>query len=126
MLTAIAAFSEAFVNPIVPLLTLTTAFLVARRWLVRVLAGAAGCALSVIAHLDEAAGEVALMAAGSASAFLLHGEISLHLVLPTLRWLHRFVTTAWELAWLALAMLRRLWRPRRPHAPGPTKEDRTP
>jgi hypothetical protein len=127
VLTAIAAFSEAFVNPIVPLLTLALASLVARRWLVRALAAAAGCAGALATHLGDPAGALALETAGSAAAWLLHGEIALHLVLPALRWLYRFVTTAWELAWLMLAMLRGLlWRRHRQDPPGPTEKDRTP
>ena len=48
-------------------------------------------------------------------------------MLPALRWLYRFVTTAWELAWLMLAMLRGLlWRRHRQDPPGPTEKDRTP
>ena len=57
---------------------------------------------------------------GAVLALLLHTEIALHLILPMLRWLRHCVATTWELGWLMLAMMSRLWvrsPPRAPSAP---------
>jgi hypothetical protein len=119
VLTAIAAFAEAFVNPVAPLLALGIALLVARTWLVRVLAAGVGCVLPVAAHLEHAGVELVLAMLGAASALLLHAEIALHLVLPAIRWAWRCLVTTWELALLMLAMLRRLWPPTHRQPPAP-------
>jgi hypothetical protein len=126
VLTAIAAFAEAFTNPLAPLLVLGIALLVGKPWLVRALAVGAACVLALVAHLDHTGGEFVLAMLGAAAALLLHAEILLHLILPGLRWLWRCLVTASELAWLMLAMLRTLWHRPRPRAPSPPKKDRTP
>lgn len=126
MLTAIAAFAEAFVNPVAPLLVLAAALLLPHRWLVRGLAGLLGCGLAFLAYLDERATVLPLALLGGALALLLHAEIALHLIVPVLRWLHHCVVTAWELAWLVRAMLGRLWWRARPSSPLPPGKDGTP
>jgi hypothetical protein len=126
LLTAIAAFAEAFANPLAPVLALGAALLVPNRRLLRIVAGAAGVLLAFVAHIEDGPGDRALAMLGAASALLLHTEIALHLILPGLRWLWRCVATAWELAWLVLVMMGRLWaRPRR-HGPGSPEKDRAP
>ena len=78
-------------------------------------------------HFGAGDAELPLAMVGGALAFLLHAEIALHLILPGLRWLWRCMTTGWELAWLVLAMLGRLWPPRsRPGGGAPPEKDRTP
>lgn len=126
MLTAIAAFAEAFVNPLAPLLVLGAALLVPRRWLLRMAAGAVGCVLALLANLEEGAGELSVAMLGATVALLLHTEIALHLILPGLRWLRHCVATAWELTWLVFAMVGRLWSRPRPHGSAPPEKDRAP
>ena len=105
MLTAIAAFAEAFTNPLAPLLALGAALL---------------------AGLDDGFGEPPLAMVGAVLALLLHTEIALHLILPGLRWLRHCVVTAWDLAWLVLAMMSRLLPRPRSHGPAPPEKDRAP
>ncbi len=126
MLTAVAAFAEAFVNPMSPLLILTAAMLVPQPSLVRCLAAALGCGLGLLAYLDDRAGPLPLAMLGGAAALLLHAEIALHLILPVLRWLRHCVVTTWELAWLAITMVRRLWVRDRPGSPLPPEKDGMP
>lgn len=126
VLTAIAAFAEAFVNPLAPLLALGAAFLVANRWRVRAILAGAGCLVPLAGHLDQGVVPLALAMLGAATAFLLHAEIALHLIVPVLRWSWRCLVTAWELAWLTLAMFRSLMYRARPRRPAPPEKDRTP
>lgn len=123
MLTAIAAFAEAFVNPLAPLLVLAAALFVPRRWLVRAIAAAVGCVLAILANLELGPGELILAMLGAVLALLLHTEIALHLILPMLRWLRHCVTTTWELGWLMLAMMSRLRVRSPPRAPLPPDKD---
>ena len=118
MLTAIAAFAEAFTNPLAPLLVLGLALLVARPWLVRALAVGAGCVLSLAGPpRARAGGELVLSMLGAAAALLLHAEIA---AAPDPARAALAVALSWSppgsWAWLMLApMLRTLWhRPRRP------------
>ena len=126
MLTAIAAFAEAFTNPLAPLLALGAALLVPYGWLARLVAGMAGCLLALLAGLDDGFGEPPLAMVGAVLALLLHTEIALHLILPGLRWLRHCVVTAWDLAWLMLAMMSRLLPRPRSHSPAPPEKDRAP
>jgi hypothetical protein len=122
LLTAVAAFAEAFVNPAVALLVLLAALGLPRAWQVRCLAAILGCGLGLLAWLGERASVLPLAMLGGALALLLHAEIALHLLAPALRWLARCVVTAWELLGLLRAMLARLWprpRPEPPEPPGP-------
>ncbi len=125
MLTAIAAFAEAFVTPIAPLLALAIALLVPTAWLARVLIAAAGALLPLAAHVEHSGAELVLTMLGAAVALLLHAEIVLDLVLPILRWLRRCLVAAWELAWLMLAMMHGLYRRPRGRRPAPPGKDRT-
>ncbi len=123
MLTAIAAFAEAFVNPLAPALMLGAALLVPARWQVRVAAVGLGGLLALPARLGVGYGELSLAMLGAMLALLLHAEIALHLVLPFLRWIRNCAVAAWELAWLVLTMLRRLWhRPALGRSPPPGKD----
>jgi hypothetical protein len=126
LLTAVAAFAEAFVNPVAPLLALTAALFVPRPWLVRGLAALVGSVLAVLAHLDEPATVMPMAMLGGSLALLLHAEIALHLILPVLRWLRHCVVTAWELLWLARAVLGRLWLRARPGGSLPPEKDGAP
>jgi hypothetical protein len=134
LLTAIAAFAEAFVNPLAPAVALALALLLpGRGGLVRLAAGGAGCVLGSAAHLGEGLGVLLLSALGGAAALLLHAEIALHLIAPLLRWLRHCLVTGWELVGLAAAALLRLLRgpgeagraPPPPPSPSPPGEDRT-
>lgn len=126
MITAIAAFAEAFINPLAPLLALGTASFVHSQWLLRLVAALAGCLLALMAHFGAGFAELSLSMLGAALALLLHAEIALHLILPGLRWLRRCAATAWQLAGLVLAMTSRLWPRPRPDGPAPPRKDRTP
>ena len=126
MLTAIAAFAETFTNPLAPVLALGAALLVPYGWLARLVAGMAGCLLALLAGLDDGFGEPPLAMVGAVLALLLHTEIALHLILPGLRWLRHCVVTAWDLAWLVLAMMSRLLPRPRSHGPAPPEKDRAP
>ena len=123
VLTAIAAFAEAFVNPVAPLLVLGAALLVANPWLVRAWAAVIGGLMPLASRLGEDGTELALAMLGAAAAALLHAEIALHLIVPVLRWTGRCLVTAWELGWLMLAMLHTLWRSLRRQPPAPPGKD---
>jgi hypothetical protein len=126
VLTAIAAFAEAFVNPLAPLLALGAALVVANHWRVRAILAGAGCLVPLAGHLDEGFAVLAPAMLGAAAAFLLHAEIALHLVFPVLRWTWRCLVTAWELVWLTLAIFRSLLHRAHPRRPQPPEKDRTP
>jgi hypothetical protein len=106
LLTATAAFAEAFGNPIAPALVLCLALLLPRpRW-VRAAAAALGCAMAVPTLLPAAtAAEAALALAGAVAALLLYAEVALHLVLPCFRFGWRCAVTAWELCRLVAGFL---------------------
>ena len=82
--------------------------------------------LALLASLDDGTGELPLAMVGAVLALLLHAEIALHLILPGLRWLRHCVVTAWELAWLVLAMMGRLLSRPRSRSPAPPEKDRAP
>ena len=126
MLTTVAAFAEAFVNPAMPLLILAAALLMPHAWLVRCLAVTLGFGLGLLAWLGERASVLPLAMLGATLALLLHAEIALHLIVPTLRWLRRCVVTTWELLGLVRTMLGRLWPRPRPDGPAPPGKDETP
>jgi hypothetical protein len=106
LLTAVAAFAEAFGNPVAPALVLCLAVLVPRPGWVRAAAAALGCAMAVPALLlATTAAEAALTLAGAAAALLLYAEVMLHLVLPCFRFGWRCVTTAWDLFRLVAGFL---------------------
>lgn len=121
MLTAIAAFAEAFANPIPPLLVLGLALLARRAGLVRMVAALAGAAMGVVGHLLDVTSELVWSVLGAVAAWLLHAEIALHLVAPALRWLARCVLSLWEITWLAFAVARRYLRGGRPDAGRPPR-----
>lgn len=110
MLTAIGAFAEAFVNPVVPALALALALWVRRPKVVRLTALLAGGLSGLVGQALGVHGETAWPALGTAAAWLLHAEIALHLVAPALRWCWRCLTTLWEIATLALGVARRQLR----------------
>jgi hypothetical protein len=106
LLTAVAAFAEAFGNPVAPALVLCLAILVPRPGWVRAAAAALGCALAVPALLlATTAAEAALTLAGAVAALLLYAEVTLHLVLPCLRFGWRCAVAAWELCRLLVGFL---------------------
>jgi hypothetical protein len=106
LLTAVAAFAEAFGNPIAPALVLCLALLVPRAGWVRVAAAALGCAMAVpTLPFATTAAEAALTLAGAVAALLLYAEVMLHLVLPCFRFGWRCAVTAWELCRLAAGFL---------------------
>lgn len=107
MLTAVAAFAEAFVNPFTPLLVVGLALLTRRAVLVRTAAVLAGSVMGVIGHLLDVTSELVWSVLGAVAAWLLHAEIALHLVAPALRWTARCVLSMWEIAWLTFAVARR-------------------
>jgi hypothetical protein len=123
LLTAIAAFAEAFVNPLAPLLVLAAALFLRRRWLVHAIAAVVGCLLGILANLELGPGDLVLAMLGAILALLLHTEIALYLVLPALRWLRHCAATTWELGWLMLAMMSRLWARSPPQIPSPPDKD---
>jgi hypothetical protein len=118
LLTAIAAFAEAFVNPVAPILMLVSALTIRRQAAVRVVAVLVGILTGLPGHLDEAPLHILLSMLGAAAAWLLHAEIALHLIAPLLRWAARCVQAGWEIALLALAVARRYLR-KAPSTPGP-------
>ena len=126
MLTVTAAFAEAFVNPLAPLLALGAGALLPTRWQARLAAAAAGAALGLPGHLAAGAAEAVLSAVGAALALLLHAEIALHLLLPFLRWVRHCIVTALELAALTRAILVRLVTRRARHRDSGPREDRAP
>lgn len=107
MLTAIAAFAEAFANPISPLLVLGLALLTRRAGLVRMVAALAGAATGIVGHLLDVTSDLVWSVIGATAAWLLHAEIVLHLVAPALRWAARCVLDLCEIAWLTFAVARR-------------------
>ena len=107
MLTAIAAFAEAFVNPLAPTLALVSALMVRRPAVVRVGAVVAGALTGLPGHLGEVPLHLLWSMLGAAGAWLLHAEIALHLIAPLLRWAARCVQAAWEIVLFALAVARR-------------------
>lgn len=102
MFTALAAFAEAFGNPLAPALVLCAALLLTNPWHLRAAATALGC-LSALPELALAtsATEVALGLLGASIALVLYAEVMLHLVLPCLRLAWRCALAAWALAGLA-------------------------
>lgn len=125
MLTAIAAFAEAFVNPLTPLLVVGVALLSRRAVLVRAVAVLAGGVMGTVGHLLDVTSELPWSVLGAVAAWLLHAEIALHLVAPAVRWLVRCVLSLWEITWLAFAVARRYLRGGRPDA-GPPPEGKEP
>ncbi|MFO1049242.1 MAG: hypothetical protein U1E52_15270 [Geminicoccaceae bacterium] len=119
MLTAVAAFAEAFVNPLTPLLVVGLALLIRRAALVRAAALLVGGVVGVVGHLLDVTSELAWSVLGAVAAWLLHAEIALHLVAPALRWMVRCVLSLWEITWLAFAVARRYLRGDRPEAGRP-------
>ena len=108
MLTAVGAFAEAFVNPLVPALMLALALWLRHRpGTVRLVALLAGGLSGAIGHVLGVLGEAAWSMLGSAAAWLLHAEIALHLIAPVVRWGWRCLTTVWEITALAFAVARR-------------------
>jgi hypothetical protein len=106
LLTAIAAFAEAFGNPVAPALVLGLALLLPRAGWVRAAAAALGCAMAVpILLTATTAAEAALTLAGAVAALLLYAEVMLHLVLPCFRFGWRCAVTAWELCRLVAGFL---------------------
>jgi hypothetical protein len=106
LLTAVAAFAEAFGNPFAPALVLCLAILLPRPGWVRAAAAVLGCAMAVPAVLlATSTAEAALTVAGAVAALLLHAEVMLHLVLPCFRFGWRCAVTAWEVCRLAAAFL---------------------
>ena len=89
MLTAIAAFAEAFVNPLAPILALVSALMIRRPAVVRIGAALAGGLTGVPGHLGEVPLHLLWSMLGAAAAWLLHAEIALHLIAPLLRWMAR-------------------------------------
>jgi hypothetical protein len=122
LLTAIAAFAEAFVNPLAPILAFALAVLVQRPAYVRLMAGACGALLSAFADLHSGPVDLGLALTGGAAALLLHAEIVLHLILPLLRWVRRCLVAAWELTWLVLSVMSRLIRRGEPGSPSNDEE----
>ena len=125
MLTAIAAFAEAFVNPLAPILALVSALMVPRPPVIRVGAALAGALTGLPGHLGEVPPQLLWSMLGAAAAWLLHAEIALHLIAPLLRWTARCVQAGWEITWLALVVARRYLReaPSEPDPP-PSREER--
>lgn len=98
MFTALAAFAEAFGNPLAPALVLCLALLLTKPWHLRSGAAALGClaALPELAFATSAA-EVVLGLLGAIVAMLLYAEVMLHLVLPCLRFAWRCALAVWAL-----------------------------
>ena len=119
MLTAVAAFAEAFVNPLTPLLVVGLVLLIRRAALVRAAALLVGGVVGVVGHLLDVTSELAWSVLGAVAAWLLHAEIAIHLVAPALRWLLRCVLSLCEITWLAFAVAHRYLRGGRPDAGRP-------
>jgi hypothetical protein len=119
LLTAVGAFAEAFVNPMVPALALALALSIGRAAVVRLLALLGGCLAGVVEHLLGVVDGIVWPALGTAAAWLLHAEIAIHLVAPVVRWCWRCLTTLWDIAALAFSVA---WR----HLRGTPSEPREP
>ncbi len=106
MFTALAAFAEAFGNPLAPALVLCLALALTNSWHLRAGAAVLGClsALPELAFATSAA-EVFLGLLGAMVAMALYAELMLHLVLPCLRFAWRCALAAWALAELATRAL---------------------
>jgi len=119
LLTAIGAFAEAFVNPVVPAFALALALWIRRPAIVRLTALLAGGLSSLAGQALGVHGETVWPALGTAAAWLLHAEIALHLVVPVLRWCWRCFAAVWEIVALAFVVARRHLRgsPSGPHEP---------
>lgn len=103
MFTALAAFADAFGNPMAPAIVLALALLLTRPLQLRIAAVVLGClsALPTLAITTSAA-ELALALLGGIVALLLYAELMLHLVLPGLRFAGRCVLAVGSLSLLAV------------------------
>lgn len=121
MFTALAAFADAFGNPLAPALVLCLALLLSNTWHLRSAAVALGC-LSALPELPFAASaaEVVLGLSGAIVALVLYAELMLHLVLPCGRFAWRCALAAWALAGLATRAF--LSDPVKPTAPSSRPE----
>lgn len=108
MLTAIAAFAEAFANPLAPALVLGLALLRVRPAMLRLASAGLGGVLA-LPHL-AAGTEIAPGLAGSIAAMLLYAELTLHFVLPAFRFVRRCLVVTWELTVIVTMMLSHLRR----------------
>ena len=126
MLTAVAAFAESFANPLAPVLVLGLALLLTSANALRLAAAVVG-GLLALPHLPLAStAEVAWLLLGSIAAPLLYVELTLHFVMPGLRFAKRCLVVARELIGITAMMLPQLRRRalrRRPGDEPPTPED---
>ena len=106
MFTALAAFAEAFGNPIAPALVLCLALVLARPWHLRLAAAGLGCVAALPdLHRTATTPELALTVLGAVLALVLYAELMLHLVMPGLHFAWRCVLATWELAGLLVGAL---------------------
>ena len=117
MFTALAAFAEAFGNPITPALVLCLALVLSRPWHLRMAAAGLGC-VAALPDLHRTADHARAGVDYSGAVWLwLVCRATLHLVMPGLHFAWRCVLATWELAGLLVGAI--LGRQRRPPTAAP-------